>query len=84
MQLKDLCGHRTVTKRDGNIPDNPPNLGPLSTNGERIGDYHHRFESGKIVAEGVVPSKAYRELQRKQNKTKSPNLELVVQSTLTE
>ena len=42
---------------------------PLSTNGERVGDYHHKFEGGKAVPAVVMPPQAHRELQGKQNKT---------------
>ena len=42
---------------------------PLSTNGERIGNYQPKFEGGKVVAAVVVPPEAYRELHREQNRT---------------
>ena len=43
---------------------------PLSTNGEQAGDYHPKFEGGKVVPAVVMPPQAHRELQGKQNKTK--------------
>ena len=43
---------------------------PLSTNGERVGDYHHKFEGGKADTAVVMPPQAHRELKVKQNKTK--------------
>ena len=47
---------------------------PLSTNGEQVGDYHHKFEGGKVVPVVVTPPQAHRELQGKQNKTKQADL----------
>ena len=43
---------------------------PLSTSGEQVGDYHPKFEGGKVVPAVVMPPQAHRELQGKQNKTK--------------
>ena len=39
------------------------------TNGERIGDYHHKFEGGKVVAAVVMPPEACQELQGEHNTT---------------
>ena len=36
----------------------------------QVGDYHHKFEGGKVVSAVVMPPQAHRELQGKQNKTK--------------
>ena len=45
---------------------------PLLTNGELVGDYHPKFEGGKVVSAVVMPPQAHQELQGKQNKTKPP------------
>ena len=47
-----------------------PPRAPLSTNGERVGNYHHKLEGGKDVSAVVIPPQAHRELQGKQNKTR--------------
>ena len=36
----------------------------------QVGDYHPKFEGGKVVSAVVMPPQAHRELQGKQNKTK--------------
>ena len=36
----------------------------------QVGDYHHKFEGGKVVSAVVMPPQAHREMQGKQNKTK--------------
>ena len=45
---------------------------PLSTNGEQVGDYHPKFEGGKVVPAVVMPPQAYRELQGKQTNKPPP------------
>ena len=37
----------------------------------QVGDYHPKFEGGKAVSAVVMPPQAHRELQGKQNKTKT-------------
>ena len=37
----------------------------------QVGDYHHKFEGGKVVSAVVMPPQAHRELQGKQSKTKA-------------
>ena len=34
----------------------------------QVGDYHHKFEGGKVVSAVVMPQQAHRELQGKQKK----------------
>ena len=41
----------------------------------QVGDYHHKFEGGKVVSAVVMPPQAHRELQGKQNKTKQYRLQ---------
>ena len=37
----------------------------------QVGDYHPKFEGGKVVSAVVMPPQAHRELQGKQNKNKT-------------